>query len=250
MTLVYDATYEGLLSAIFESYRLRTIPLRIVPEDQHQQSLFDQVITVNTNDDEARRVIRGLEKKCGKKASRLIYRCFLSEKPGVEMLINHFIRTAMVNPNNVLENYRDEKILKLHQIDKQIGREVHRMHAFVRFQETKDGMMVSIIEPDFNVLPLIGKHFVDRYPAFEWLIYDGQRRYGIHFKDSLSYITFSETQHRYLADDVLTCAETQYQHLWRSYFRAVDIPERRNLKLHVQHVPKRYWKYLIEKNEG
>ncbi|MEO6759204.1 MAG: DUF4130 domain-containing protein, partial [Saprospiraceae bacterium] len=25
------------------------------------------------------------------------------------------------------------------------------------------------------------------------------------------------------------------------------IPERRNLKLHLQHVPKRYWKYLTEK---
>ncbi|RZJ49641.1 MAG: DUF4130 domain-containing protein, partial [Chryseobacterium sp.] len=26
------------------------------------------------------------------------------------------------------------------------------------------------------------------------------------------------------------------------------IVERKNLKLHVQHVPKRYWKYLTEKN--
>lgn len=248
MTFVYDATYEGLLSAIFESYRLRAIPLRIIAEDQHQKSLFDQVLTINTDEEQAKRVIKGLEKKCGKKASRLIYRCFLSEQPGIEMLINHFVRTAMSSTENVLENYRDENILKLHQINKQIGREVHRMHAFVRFQETKDGMMVSLIEPDFNVLPLIGKHFVDRYPAFEWLIYDPKRRYGIHYNNSLSYITFSETEHRYLAEEILTSAETQYQHLWRSYFRAVDIPERRNLKLHVQHVPKRYWKYLIEKH--
>ncbi len=250
MTFVYDATYEGLLSAIFESYRLQTIPLRIVAEDKHQKSLFDQVVTINTDDTYSNRVKKGLEKKCGKQASNLIYRCFLSEKPGIEMLIFHFVRTAMKHEENVLQNYRDEQILQLHQINKQIGREVHRMHAFVRFQETKDGMMTSLINPDFNVIPLIGKHFVDRYPAFEWLIYDTKRRYGIHYKDSLSFITFGENQHRYLAGEVLTSAENQYQQLWKSYFRAVDIPERRNLKLHVQHVPKRYWKYLIEKSEA
>lgn len=46
---------------------------------------------------------------------------------------------------------------------------------------------------------------------------------------------------------ILADAEKDYQELWKTYFKAVDIPERRNMKLHVQHVPKRYWKYLIEK---
>ena len=46
---------------------------------------------------------------------------------------------------------------------------------------------------------------------------------------------------------MLTGAETDYQELWKAYFKSVDIPERRNLKLHLQHVPKRYWKYLVEK---
>ena len=40
------------------------------------------------------------------------------------------------------------------------------------------------------------------------------------------------------------------QAMWRAYFQAVTIPERRNLALHLRHVPKRYWPYLTEKQAG
>jgi probable DNA metabolism protein len=43
--------------------------------------------------------------------------------------------------------------------------------------------------------------------------------------------------------------EVEYQVLWKSYFDSVNIKERKNPKLHLQHVPRRYWKYLSEKRE-
>lgn len=42
--------------------------------------------------------------------------------------------------------------------------------------------------------------------------------------------------------------ETLYQTLWKDYFKHVNIIERKNTKLHVQHVTKRYWKHLTEKH--
>ncbi|RZL34744.1 MAG: DUF4130 domain-containing protein, partial [Pedobacter sp.] len=41
--------------------------------------------------------------------------------------------------------------------------------------------------------------------------------------------------------------EELYTHLWKDYFKSTNIESRKNTKLHVQHVPKRYWKYLTEK---
>jgi len=244
----YDGTYDGLLSVVFESYRLKVPATDIIAEHQFKQGLFESPIQVETNTEQAKRVRVGLEKKCGKQATTLIYRCFLSEQPRVENLIYHFVRTAMREPENVLHNYRDDTVLQLHQVNKQIGREVHRMHAFVRFQETKDGMLVALINPDFNVLPLSGQHFVARYPALEWLIYDTKRHYGWYYnKHKSKFITLDEKQHRHLADDLLTNEENDYQQLWQSYFKATNIPERRNMKLHLQHVPKRYWSFLVEK---
>ena len=41
--------------------------------------------------------------------------------------------------------------------------------------------------------------------------------------------------------------EDLYQSLWQTYFDHVNIKARKNMKLHIQHMPKRYWKYLVEK---
>jgi probable DNA metabolism protein len=41
--------------------------------------------------------------------------------------------------------------------------------------------------------------------------------------------------------------ESAYQYLWKNYFTSVNIVSRKNTKLHLRHIPKRYWKYLTEK---
>ena len=46
---------------------------------------------------------------------------------------------------------------------------------------------------------------------------------------------------------VLDEREPLFKLLWQSYFDHVNIPERKNMKLHRRHIPLRYWKYLSEK---
>ncbi|MFK7808210.1 MAG: TIGR03915 family putative DNA repair protein [Saprospiraceae bacterium] len=255
MTFTYDGTYEGLFSAIFEIYRLKATPDRIVAEDEWMENLFESPIHVQTNESNARRVIKGIEKKCSRRTTSLLYHCFLSELPEIPSLIFNFVKKAFDSSIDITENYGDDTVLKLHQINKKIGREVHRMHAFVRFQKTKDDIYYAVIEPDFNVIPLLSSHFEKRYPAQHWLIYDGQRRYGISYNCEsrrTTYVTFADDhklQLRQLDTTVLDEKEPEYQILWKSYFDHVNIPERKNMKLHLQHVPKRYWKYLSEKRQ-
>jgi len=248
MILTYDGTFNGLLTAVFEGFRLRIPDLRIEADGPATGDLFSEKSYVETDPDKAGRVRQKLTDLGGKKAIKALYRCFLSEQDDLERVVVHTIQRLLQDGGEVLSDYRDPLILRLQQIGKQIGREVHRMHAFVRFQETRDGLYVSLIEPDFNVLPLLGKHFRERYPAQDWLIYDVQRHHGLLYdRDGMRFTTLTEAQHVRLQREWLTDTEKEYQQLWKTYFKAVDIPERRNMKLHVQHVPKRYWKYLIEK---
>jgi len=37
------------------------------------------------------------------------------------------------------------------------------------------------------------------------------------------------------------------QTLWKRYYEAVNIPHRNNPRLHVRQLPRRFWKYLPEK---
>nr|WP_256534120.1 TIGR03915 family putative DNA repair protein [Lewinella sp. JB7] len=243
------------MSAIFEAYRLKAEVTDIVAEDRYQQQLFAAATYVDTQPEHAARVMAGLKKRSGNdRIVELLRHVYLTEQPEVERLILYFVQRQMaVHGLDISKDAGDERIRRILRLKQQMGREVHRMHAFVRFQQTADGMYVSLVNPDFNCLPLIGDHFAARYPAMEWLIYDTGRHYGLYWNSSTKraeFITLDAQQDcrlRSLSADVLEAGETDYQELWQTYFRAVDIPERKNLKLHLQHVPKRYWKYLTEK---
>ncbi len=255
MIFTYDGSFAGLLSAIFEAYRLRAEVTDLVAEDRYQQELFADAIPVATDDERAQRIIRGLKQRSeNDKIVELLRHAFLTETEGVERLIYHYIRRQMeVRGADVSQDAGDERIRRLLRLKQQMGREVHRMHAFTRFQLTPDGIYVGLINPDFNCLPLIGDHFAARYPAMEWLIYDTTRHYGLHWdaeRKRAEFITLGEEQDgrlRHLSAEMLESGEADYQELWQTYFKAVDIPERQNMKLHLQHVPRRYWKYLTEK---
>jgi probable DNA metabolism protein len=251
MTYLYDGTFKGLLTVIFETYRLKTPASRIQPETEWQETLFEEPLVIATNPAYAARVKKGLAEKATLRAVKMLYRCLLSEQPDVEMLIYTFVRKAMASKLDWSGNFRDDTVLQLQRIDKKMGREIHRMHAFVRFQQTQDDIYYAVIEPDFNVLPLIIDHFEQRYPAQTWLIYDARRHYGMFYdQEKTEPITFAEQDHlqlRQLSPSILEQGETTYQQAWQTYFNSTNIPERRNLKLHLQHVPRRYWKYLTEK---
>ena len=243
----YDGSFEGFLSVIFNIYERRLKVTDIYVSGTQPLALFSDIIAVETNKNQAGRVFKGLIAKAGKKIATSIYRCFLSEQQGIEFKLYLVIKEILMGNQKHFFDYRNENVNDLHKVLKMMRREVHRMHAFVRFQELQDGSYAAVIEPDFNVLPLIGEHFESRYPTMEWVIYDTKRQYGIHYCEyKLKFIDYVNTFTKVEAG-VLSSDELAYQEMWKQYFKSVNIPERNNDKLHLRHVPKRYWKNLIEK---
>ena len=248
---LYDGSFAGLLSAIFESYRLKVEASGFIAAYEFSGNLFENPLVTSTVPEHVERVKNGIIRKTSAQAVTMLYRAFHSEHPEVEMLIYRFIQLAMASTHNIEENFIEPCVLKINQLNKKIGREVHRMHAFVRFQKASDGLFVAVVEPDFDVLPLIGEHFEKRYAAQSWMIYDARRHYGLYYDQKRTeFITCTAEMHtrlRQQISDALATEDDQYQRLWKDYFGSVNIPERRNMKLHLQHVPRRYWKYLTEK---
>ncbi len=252
---IYDSSFEGLLSAVFQIFSERIVPVDIVSESHSQLGLLNQNRRVVTDDAKAERVLSALDRKSDGHASLLVYKMFLSELPNFEISIFRFIKTIMDNrQGNVLGNYANPYIAEALRIEKMIGREVHRMHAFVRFQKSAESVFHAAVNPDFNVLPLIGSHFEKRYADQRWVILDTLRHYALYY--DLEGTQFIESDHPLLANLNTSSEETDwrdekedlYQQLWVSYFHSVNIQQRNNTKLHLRHMPRRYWRYLIEKN--
>jgi probable DNA metabolism protein len=250
----YDGSYEGLLTAIFEIYEYKIVDFNIMPPHQQANSLFAQGHAVATNKEKAQRVFTKLEQVCSPAAIQNIFAVYLSELPDMENGIMRFVSKALKSAAPYENNYSDPDALMIKQVSRKVYRERHRMEAFVRFKRTKDDIYYAIIEPTYNVLPLLVSHFKNRYADQSWLIYDAQRRYAAFYNQQE--VAFVEVEHaRLLAsyhnntgkDGVHEELEALFQNSWKTYFKSVNIAARKNTKLHVQHMPKRYWKYLVEK---
>ncbi len=249
VTILYDKTWTGLLTAIFEIYERRLELVSIQVPEKFQPDVFSGHTDIITDELKARRVLAGLAKKLTAESLKNIYTAYLSELPGIENTILAYIRLVFSSNQSIEQAYGHSAVLKISQIARMVHREKHRMEAFIRFRLTNDSLYYAAIEPDFNVLPLILSHFKNRYADQRWLIYDLRRKYGIYYNlKTVEEITIDFNQH---AEDetsnVFHEDETMYQTLWKDYFKSVNIGARKNTRLHLRHVPKRYWKHLTEK---
>lgn len=250
-TLLYDGSFEGFLCAVFDVYEYKYGDADICTKKRFKGNLFEPVHWVHLQPQHSDRVWKGLQKKLSAEAAESVYRAFLSEADGIEATLLAYIRYVFASPQSIETNYSHPAVLAVTQAAKKAGREKHRMEAFVRFQKTADGLYYALIEPDCNVLPLVATHFERRYADQRWLIYDGTRRYGIYY-DGVSVqeveIAFSEgTVKGKDTTSVYDESEVVYQQLWQQYFKSVNIAARKNTRLHLQHMPRRYWKHLTEK---
>lgn len=247
----YDGSFEGLLTVVFEAFERKAWPTAIEQEQIAQPVIFGTTVAVVTDEIKAQRVWKGLEKRLSVTAQKELYHTYLWEQPGFEQIIFSYIKLAFDSSESIEGNYTAPCVLQVQQAAKQVHREKHRMEAFVRFQKTEDELYYAHIEPDFNVLPLILPHFTKRYADQRWAIYDTRRRFGAYYDlQTTSFITLDGAPRKglgVLPESAFTPEEHSYQQLWQVYFDHVNIPERKNPKLHLRHIPKRYWKYLSEK---
>ncbi len=252
-TFIYDGTFEGFLTSVFEVYEKKVVYPKIMKQEHYKASFFDISEVVITDTHKADRVWKRINEIASSNAKRTIYHAFLSEQPTIENDLLYLLKKIFSTSTSKLidKDFSDQTILKISKIVKMVDREKHRMDAFVRFKLTLDNIYTAIIEPDFNVLPLNSVHFKNRYADQKWLIYDSRRKYGVFYNlieiQTVEIEFFNNIALDKIAKEYLCPNEDAFQVLWKQYFDSTNIVSRKNLKLHIKHVPKRYWKYLVEK---
>lgn len=253
---IYDKTFDGLLTAVFDAYFRKTFPDLLLSEGDSLPLFYDEVFTVVTDEEKSGRVWRGLQKKLSESALACVTQSWLSELPEVSMLLFRYIRKAIDAPRSIETNFGDPDVLELARIWKRVDWERLRFLQFVRFQKAADGTFFAAYEPQFNALPLTIQHFKDRFADQKWLIYDMKRKYGYYYDlQTVTEVTFegdSKESHLItgmLNESMMDKDEKLFQKLWKTYFKSIAIKERLNPRKHKQDMPVRYWKYLTEKQK-
>lgn len=249
---IYDKTFEGFLTLVFDCYEMRTFPDKISGNVNNQPCIFPENYEVISDEGKAKRVWNGLHKKVTNTGCQLLYYAFLSEMDNIELLMLNYIKEVFGSPVNPLLNFGNEYVLEITKIHKKVSREAQRILMFVRFQKTADEIYYASYDPKYNVLPLVINRFEKRFADQKWIIYDTRRNYGFYYdlKNTVE-VAFDKSMVNpatgQIDKSIMDKDEQFFRELWRSYFNSMCIRERLNPKLHKQLLPKRFWKYLTEK---
>lgn len=251
---LFDYTFEGLLTAVFEAYSRRTFPDSLIGVGEPLPLFHDEVFTVITDEAKAMRVWRGLQKKLSPFAQQCLVQCWLAEEEETPMLLFRYICKNINAPNSLETDFADTDVLAFSRMWKRVDWERIRLMQFIRFQKAADGTFFAVVEPEKNALPLVIDHFRDRFSDQRWVIYDIGRFYGYYYDlQEVNPFVFDEDadgkhfSNAMLDDTLLDKDERIFQELWKTYFKAICIKERLNPRKHRQDMPVRYWKYLTEK---
>lgn len=130
----------------------------------------------------------------------------------------------------------DDDVRELLSMQKQIGRDIHQMHAFVRFRKV-DEHYVAWYQPDHFIVDTVGPFFAKRFASMHWSILTPDRS-----------VTWDTQQLLYGPGVPRSQApgSDDLEELWRTYYKSTFNPARVNLDQLRVHMPERRWSTMPE----
>lgn len=140
---------------------------------------------------------------------------------------------------HLLARATDPDVHQANRLAKAVGRDTHKMKAFVRFKAVpgEENAFIAWFEPEHWIVDRIAPFFARRFAGMRWAILTPYRSVAW---DGGS-LCFGPGAQRSDAptDDVR-------EDLWRTYYANIFNPARLNPRMMRQEMPQKYWKHLPE----
>lgn len=246
---VCENTPDGIFTAIYDAWAAR-IPderLSILADGAYAFELFAEYRYVETDMEKAVKVARSVSRKISPEAYRQIYAVSLSYEEDKIMAIYRFLKLGFRVGAEVIHMHARTEVCRVFEICRNVVNESHSFREFVRFSELESGILLARIKPKNFVLPLMAGHFADRFPEEHFVIIDDNSEMGIFHergkqwflapinKEAIEYLWHSERSQ-------------EFEHLWKTFFKAIAIEQRRNYKCQRNMCALRYRDYMLEFN--
>jgi DNA polymerase len=140
----------------------------------------------------------------------------------------------------LLDDRADPLTDRLLALEKAVGRDIHKMRAFVRFRELDDAEgphFVAWFEPEHHILRANCGFFIRRFANQRWTILTPEA--SAHWDGAALHILPGATRADAPADDPLEA-------IWTGYYRAIFNPARLKPAAMASEMPRKYWRNLPE----
>lgn len=137
----------------------------------------------------------------------------------------------------LLDVASDPLVHRLLMLRKAVHRDIHKMHAFLRFRDAGAERFVAWYEPGHFVLEAVAPFFVERFGSLVWSIITPIG--SLHWDRGALTLGGPGRRADVPPDDAFEAA-------WRAYYESVFNPARANPTAMRQHMPKKYWRNMPE----
>lgn len=140
---------------------------------------------------------------------------------------------------HLLQDAADPLTRKASVYAKQVGRDMHKMTAFVRFEKFREDpeAFVAWYEPDHDILRATANFFVKRFGSMNWSILSPGGGLAWN-QQELAWLEGPLQKPQNLNDP--------QEELWKTYFCSIFNPARLKVAMMKREMPVRYWKNLPE----
>ena len=149
----------------------------------------------------------------------------------------------LIRNRHMLSMAADADVVAARQMAKSVGRDYHKMTAFVRFKELRlppdtagRRRFAAWFEPDHYIVERVAPFFQRRFNDMDWLIATPK---GSASWDGETLRTTDEPAEKPDLKD-------EADDLWRTYYASIFNPARLKVKAMTAEMPKKYWKNLPE----
>ena len=156
-------------------------------------------------------------------------------------LLYRLLWRLQANPR-MMEDKADPDVRRIEELDKNVRRDSHKMHAFVRFrlledEETDGEHYVAWFEPEHHILRANAGFFMRRFANMRWSILTPQG--SLHWDTE----TMREGPPAERAD---APGGDPMEDLWRTYYASIFNPARLKIGAMLKEMPRKYWKNMPE----
>ena len=239
---VIDKSIDGLLCALYISFTEKLIPDYVVDKKSYQPRLNCLAIEIENDVQKANRVKTALFNYGGDDIIAHLKVCLASCESSALLVAFNYAYFMLEKRQDVSNMLAEKKVSDFSFMVQKVLHERHIMLGFLRFKESANGVLYAQYTPDNDITELIAPHFLRRLSSTPFIIHDGKRG-----KIAISNGRTIKIQYTDLpANFSPSQNEESFNLLWKKYFRAVNIKERKNTAQQDRYFPRRYRKYCFE----
>lgn len=236
---LYNNNFNDLINLIDYLIKNKIIPSNI-KNINYNKGLFDKVIYIKTNSsDLINKII-----KISPYIFKIIYYVYLSNDENKELIIYYFILNTFKYKNKIIYMRNLKCVSESLRIERYVSRENHKFKGFTRFKELNNNVLYAKINPTNNIIILLVNHFKNRLKNECFIIHDEKRNIYAFYDKNKYYIV--DSKELKLLNIEYSENEKNIENMWCNFYKTIAIKERKNERVRMNFMPKKYWENIIE----